>query len=287
MALGALCSIFFFAVAGCSRPLALPPSPLYDLGLPLPSTGIGEAEARAALLGHYAHYDVVAYEDSGTKTPMKTFVISYGFTDFVERDGRILQIDRFVHASHKINQVGVESSFPDVGAEAIVPRVQEVTLKEEGGVWTVYRPESPVLLGVGGDPAKPLPRDPKSPLLLDPDNDGNPGVTVEITIGGLIHGKIFVTRREVYRDYLALHADGRWIGWVEDLSEQFVVGANLAILRQQSNNRQVPDPGLNPVILVRVPESMTTWQDLEARRDELFPPEPEFLTKPEGKRMKR
>ena len=44
---------------------------------------------------------------------MKTFVVSYGFTDFVERDGKILQIDRFVHASNMINQRGVESSLSD------------------------------------------------------------------------------------------------------------------------------------------------------------------------------
>jgi hypothetical protein len=238
---------------------------------------VSEAEAKAALLGHYAHYDVVTYEDQGTKTPMKTFVVSYGFTDFVERDGKLLQVDRFVHASHKINQVGIESSFPDAAAEAIAPRVQEVRLYEEGGAWRVYRPESPVLLGVAGDPSQPLSRDPKSGLLLDPDGDGHPGVTVKLTIGGIIRGRIYITRREVYRDFLALHADGRWIGHVEDLSEQFVVGANLSVLRQESHNRQVPDPGLNPVVLVRVPESVTTWRDLEAIRDSLFPPEPAFV----------
>ncbi len=268
-----------FAVA-CSRPLELPPTPLYDLGPPRDSAGMSEEMARVALLGHYAHYDVVAYEDSGTKTPMKTFVVSYGFTDFVERDGKILQIDRFVHASNRINQRGVESSFPDAATEAIAPRVQEVRLYEEDGAWRVYRPESPVLLGVGGDPSRPLARDPKDPLLLDPDNDGHPGVTVRIAIGGILKGELYITRREIYRYHLALHPDGRWIGRVEDLSEQFVVGASMAILRQESNNRQIPDPGLNPVILVRVPESVSTWKDLEAMRDELFPPEPAFVEAP-------
>jgi hypothetical protein len=238
---------------------------------------MGEAEARTALLGHYAHYDVVAYEDEGTKTPMKTFVVSYGFTDFVERDGRIFQIDRFVHATHKINQKGVESVFPDAAAEAIAPRVQEVRLYEEGGAWRVYRPESPVLLGVDGDPSKPLSRDPKDPLLLDPDVDGHPGVTVGIVIGGFLRGELYITRREIYRDYLSLYPDGRWMGHVEDLSEQFVIDASMAILRQESSNRQIADPGLNPLILVRVPESVDTWEELEAMRDQLFPPEPEFL----------
>jgi len=264
-------------MASCSAPLELPRSPLYSLGLPQDSAGISEAMARAALLGHYAHYDVVAYTDSGTKTPMKTFVVSYGFTDFVERDGKIFQIDRFVHATSTINQRGVQSFFSDEATGAIQPRVQEVRLYEEGGVWKLYRPESPVLLGVGGDPAQPLSRDPEDPLLLDPDKDGHPGVTVRLDIGGVLKGEIYITRREIYRDYLSLYPDGRWIGWVEDLSEQFVVGASMAILRQESNNRQIPDPGLNPVILVRVPESVSTWKDLEPMRDTLFPPEPAFI----------
>ncbi|HAE21112.1 MAG TPA: hypothetical protein DCG47_02150 [Spirochaetaceae bacterium] len=267
----------FSMAIGRSRPLELPPAPLYDFGLPASSAGIGEAEARKALLGHYAHYDVVAYEDRGTKTPMKSFVVSYGFTDFVERDGKILQIDRFVHASHKINQRGVRTSFADEATAAIEPRVQEVRLYEEGGAWRVYRPESPVLLGIGGDPSKPLSRDPLDPLILDSDGDGRPGVTVHITIAGILKGELYITRREIYRDYLALYPDGRWIGHIEDLSEQFVIGASMRILRQESNNRQVPDPALNPIMLARVPESVSTWKELEPLRDELFPPEPAFV----------
>lgn len=276
-AFGSLGIFAFIASMGCVRPLSFPPSPLYDFGKPRPASELSEAQALQALLGHYAHYDVVTYEDQGTATPMKTFVVSYGFTDFVERDGRILEIDRFVHASHKINQRGVVSSFPDAASAAIAPRVQGIRLYQEGGAWKVYRPESPLLLGVAGDPSKPLPRDANSPLLLDPDGDGHPGVTVKLTIGGFIKGELYITRREVYRDHVTLGADGRWSGWVEDLSEQFVVGANLAILRQDSNNRQITDPGLNPVLLVRVPDTVQTWEDLAARRGELFPPEPDFI----------
>ena len=274
IALSIAASVF---VASCSKPLVLPGTSLYDFGPPLASAGVSEEMARAALLGHYAHYDVVAYEDSNTKTPMKTFVISYGFTDFIEQDGKILQIDRFVHAASKINQRGVETIFSDAATEAIAPRVQEVQLYEEDGAWKILRPESPVLLGVDGDPSRPLSRDPKDPLLLDPDADGHPGVTVRLNIGGFLKGEIYITRREIYRNSLALYPDGSWIGNVVDSSEQFVVGANMAILRQPSNNRQIPEPGLNPVILVRVPESVSTWKDLEAIRDTLFPPEPAFL----------
>lgn len=271
-----LCSLL--AIAACSSPLPWPESPL----LPLPSAEVDasypttEEEAVRAIVGHYAHFDVVAYEDATTRTPMRTFIVSYGFTDFVEEDGRLLQSDRFLFAEYALNQRGVQTSFDEDAVQAIEPRVQQVELSREDDLWRIYRPESPVLLGIEGDPTKPLSRDPDDPNLVDADGDGKPGVTVDLRIGGLIHGEIYITRREVYRDHLALYPDGRIIGHVEDLSEQFVIDANMKILRQQSNNEQVPDPGLNPVLLVPVDASVDTIEALRAMRSTLFPPAPEF-----------
>jgi len=63
---------------------------------------------------------------------------------------------------------------------------------------------------------------------------------------------------------------------VKDQSEQFVIGASHRILAQQSNPIQNPDPGRNPVILVRVSEELQTCEELMAQRDQFFPPAPEF-----------
>ena len=71
-------------------------------------------------------------------------------------------------------------------------------------------------------------------------------MTVRITIGGLLKGELYITRREIYRYYLALHPDGRWIGRVEDLSEQFVIGASMAHpaagIEQPPDSRSGPEP---------------------------------------------
>ena len=74
---------------GCSKPTFWPESPLYEF----PESDPGwnrppdiEA-AMQALVGHYAHYDVVAYEDVTTQVPMLTFIISYGFTDLYLENG--------------------------------------------------------------------------------------------------------------------------------------------------------------------------------------------------------
>jgi hypothetical protein len=266
------------ALGGCSAPLPWPRSPLYEFpGKDAGWTGpAGVREAMEAIAGHYAHYDVVAYEDATTRTPMRTFVVSYGFTDFRIEDGRLFQIDRFCHAEQKLNQRNVTVQFSDEATRAIAPRVQEVHLGFEDGLWTVVRPESPTLLGIAGDPSLPLSRNPRDPDLIDADGDGKPGVTVRLKMGNLLDGAIYITRREIYSDHLVLHPDGNLYGTVKDQSEQFVIGASHRILAQQSNPLQNPDPGMNPVILVRVSEELQTCDQLMAERDRLFPPEPEF-----------
>lgn len=270
--------IILIALTSCSKPLQWPPSPLYDLKqFDLGTPPYGDLEtAKQAVAGHYAHYDIVAYEDTTTKTPMKTFIISYGFTDFYLEDGKLMQSDRFVHAEQKINQKNVYPIFRDEAVQAIEPRVREVELYFQDGKWYLYRPATPVLLGIKGDPSKPLPQDPDDPDLIDPDRDGNPGVTVEINIGGFIKGELYITRREIYSNTLTLNRDGSLTGYVEDRSEQFVIGASMKILAQPSNSVQYPDPGLNPVILIPISPDIDTPEELMALRNELFPKEPEF-----------
>jgi len=266
-------------MVGCSKPLDWPMSPLYGFQEPSAPESFPEdyQAALEAVAGHYAHYDVVAYEDLSTRTPMRTFVISYGFTDLFVRDGKLFQSDRFCHAEQKINQRGVTSTFRDSSVQAIKPRVAEVELRLVEGRWRLYRPETPTLLGIAGDPSLPLPKDPYDPNFTDPDEDGHPGVTVGINIGNVVDGEIYITRREIYSTRATLNADGSITGSVADRSEQFVIGASMAILRQESNASQVADPGLNPVILVPVDDSVDTCEELMALRDRLFPPEPEFV----------
>ena len=119
-----------------------------------------------------------------------------------------------------------------------------------------------MLLGIEGDPSKPLSEDPNDPLLIDPDNDGHPGVTVEINIGNFIKGEIYITRREIYSNFLTINQDGSITGYVKDDSEQFVVGASMKILAQPSNSIQNPDPGMNPVILIPIDPEIDTAEEL-------------------------
>lgn len=273
-------AILFF-LNSCSRPLEWPESPLYNFeqGESNITQPTDQESAQKAIVGHYAHYDVVAYEDTTTRTIMRTFIISYGFTDFYLKDGKLMQSDRFVHAEQKLSKKKAKSVFSDEAVQAIKPKVQEVELSRKNGRWHLYRPATPSLLGIKGDPLKSLSNDPNDPNLTDPDQDGHPGVTVQISVGRFFKGEIYIIRREIFSNYLTMNNNGTLSGYVVDRSEQFVVGASKKILNQASNSIQHPDPGMSPLLLVPVDPNIDTLEELMGIRDEIFPEEPEFFSR--------
>jgi hypothetical protein len=264
-------------LCGCSSPQPWPESPLYETPTNDPNW-VGPAnkeEAMAAMAGHYAHYDIVAYDGETANGPLATFVVSYGFTDLVIEDGELVAYDRFCHAEYIANQP-FDTIFSDAATQAIQPPGAIVDVYEEDGVWKLWRPATPTLNGIDGDPNVPLSTDRNDPLISDDDNDGKPGVTVVVILFGIIRGEIYIARREIFANEMTLYSDGSLRGNVIDDSEQLVIGASLAILDTPNNPPQRRDPGLNPIILIPVSDDIDTCEELMSIRDSLFPPEPEF-----------
>ena len=263
----------------CSNPLNWPESPLYNTP-PLqqqwnpPETIL---EAMSAIEGRYAHYDIVAYEERDGETPFNSFIVSYGFTEFYIENGQLVERDSFCHAEQKNNYKNVETEFSDAATQAILPKEQVVDLFFQDNTWHIYRPATPTLLGIKGDPQQPLSMDPNDPQIFDADGDGKPGVTVRMSFNRIIKGSIYITRREIFNNHLKLHSNGNIYGYVEDYSEQFVVGASHKILERQVNPPQHEDYGLSPIILVPISDSIDSCDELMKHRDLFFPPEPEFV----------
>ena len=271
LAIVCLCSM------GCSVPKPWPASPLYDLPTNdpgwTPPTNV--AEAKAAMEGHYAHYDIVAYDGETPTGPLSTFVISYGFTDLVMKGDELVEYDCFCHAEHVANQP-ITTIVPDEFTQAILPRSAVVDVYEDNGEWKMLRPATPTLIGVDGDPDLPLTSDPNDPLINDADGDNKPGITVLLKLYGLINTELYLARREIFEYDTRLFSDGSLRGNVVDSSEQLVVGATLDILNTPNSPPQLDDPGLSPIMLVPIPEDVDTCEELMAIRDSLFPPEPSF-----------
>lgn len=240
-------------------------------------SSLTRAQVMEMITGRYAHYDVVAYEDVEAKPVMRSFVISYGFTEFFVEDGELIERDRFCSASHKMSFKTVKTLFSDAATQAIVPVDKAVDLSLKDEQWHITREPTPTLLGIKGDPSRPLSRNKNDPLIEDSDGDGKPGVTVNLIIGGFLKGKIYMTRREIFKNLMQVESPDRITGHVIDSSEQFVLGANFGFLNKPADPVQHPDPEMNPIVLVRVGDDIQSCDQLMKNRDTLFPPEPEFF----------
>jgi len=225
--------------------------------------------AAADLVGRWAHYDVVAYEDE----VFKTLIISYGFNDFSEVGGLIVDTTRFCFSEQRTDQP-IETSFSDAATRAIKPPPTPIEIDMVDGVLRIRRPATPTPVGIRLDADEPLPTDPDDPRIVDDDGDGKPGVTVSISVSDEITGELYIARREIFSYEAYLTERDVMVGTVTDTSEQLVIGASDPMFAvSPANWGQHADPAKSPIILKRV---TADWdcERLAAERDRLFPPTP-------------
>ena len=235
------------------------------------------AAYKQRVVGRYAHYDVVAYQEQIFVAEMKTYVITYGISELsLDESGRLIATDRFCHATHKSN-LPFKSEVPDSFTRAIVPRTAEVEVRDNNGQLSLWRPETPTPIGIKlASPNDPLPKDPRDAVPVDDDHDGKPGVTVKIKLYDRFDTELYIARREIFAYALNLdETTGQLKGYVSDHSEQLVLGSPLPFLRAQRSPTQNPDLSLSPIILVPITtDDSFDCDKLMEERDQLFPAEP-------------
>ncbi len=242
----------------------------------MPPTAAPTATPGDELVGRWAHYDVVAYED-GT---IKTLIISYGFNDFSLGDGgRLVDQASFCFAEQR-TEPALDTSLSDAATQAIQPPPTPVEIgTTDDGRLTVSRPATPTPVGIRlDDPANdPLPTGPvdlDDPRLVDADGDGRPGITVTIRVSDDLVGELYIARREIFAYDAELTDPDTLEGVVTDRSEQLVIGASdPAFLVPGDGWVQHPDLTKSPIILRRV-DADWDCDRLVAERDALFPPTP-------------
>lgn len=225
----------------------------------------------AELVGRWAHYDVVAYQDD----TLKTLIVSYGFNDFDVVDGQLVDQGSFCFSEQRTDQP-IQTSLSDAATQAIRPPPTPVEVDRSDAALVIRRPPTPTPVGIRlDDPAnEPLPTDPDDPRIVDDDGDGEPGITVTIEVSADLVGELYIARREVFAYEATLVTPDRLEGTVSDESEQLVIGASDPIFLRESDWRQHPDPTRSPIILQRVDASWDC-ERLAAERDALFPPTPD------------
>ena len=223
------------------------------------------------LVGRWAHYDVVAYEDG----VLKTLIISYGFNDFTVVDGEVIDSARFCFSEQRTDQP-IETSLSDAATQAIRPPSTPVEVDLVDGVLRVRRAATPTPVGIRlDDPfTESLPTDPDDPRIVDDDGDGNPGITVSIRVTDELSGELYIARREIFAWEALLTGPDTLTGTVTDDSEQLIIGASDPIFAAESSWVQHPDPAKSPIILERVTDDWDCAR-LAEERDALFPPTPD------------
>ena len=251
----------------------LNPSALLSKDLKVPNELIDE---RSKFTGRYAYYDIVAYAERIGFLDMKTFVISYGLTDLVMKNGVLKSIDRFCFSEH-LSNLPFTTQVNDEFTRAIIPKAVSMEVWKEDGKIKLYRPRTPTALGVGARDLQDekLPTSSSDSRLIDADNDGKPGVTVNIKLYNKFDAELYITRKEVFEYYMTVEEDLSIRGTVIDNSEQSIVGAKPSFLKSQRNPRQNPDLKLSPVILEPV-ASDYSCEELKNDRTQLFPKNPQI-----------
>lgn len=223
------------------------------------------------LVGRYAHYDVVAYQDEA----MKVLIISTGFADLEMRDGELWNAMTFCHAD--VGSDGsLEITISDAATRAILPIATPVEVTEVDGRLHVARPATPTPIGIKiEDPAtESLPSDPGDPRIFDADGDGHPGVTSSVKVADALQGDIYLARREIFMYDLTQESPDRLVGSITDRSEQLILGASNPAFLSPAQWKQIDDPARNPVIWSRV-DADWDCDLLAAERDRIFPPQPQ------------
>ena len=236
--------------------------------VPAPASAL--PEGAEDIVGRWAHFDAVAYEDD----VLKSLIISTGFSDLETRDGVLWNRQRFCHAE-MANDQGIDTSISDEATSAIIPVDTPVDVSLVGDRLRILRPATPTPIGIElADPAnEALPNDPDDSRIIDGDGDGFPGVTAHIRINDEIEGDLYIARREIFVYDVIQETPDRMVGTITDSSEQLVIGASNEIFITPAQWEQVPEPALNPVIWQRVDDDWDC-ERLAAERDQIFPPDP-------------
>jgi hypothetical protein len=198
---------------------------------------------------------------------LRTSVVAQ-FVD-VECDGAtITMFDRYCFTDVDDGTPLVNTEIPEAFMFALVPTPRTAVLREtDEGVEFEQSTYVEVRGAILDDPAADrLPVDPLDPRVIDQDGDSRPGMTVRVTVLGIIQGETYIVQRVQYRLIGWVIGSDRIEGRIEWTDEQSVLAATNPLLEVDTIGRPHPDLAAHRFVMVRVDPSWTC----ETLRDRLF-----------------
>ena len=146
--------------------------------------------------------------------------------------------------------------IPAAIPRSVVPPVTPLTVWEEDGVVHWSRPRVVMPIGIRlDDPVNdPLPLDPNDPRIWDQDEDGFPGVTVNVS--GFATGDLYIIQKQISSEHGIVNEAGDLEGFIVDDSVQVTIGGTNPLLNQQIPSRPNPDRSLSTLRSARMAGAM-------------------------------
>ena len=244
-----------------------------DSDLDDPPRPAAEVEFASSIVGRYAERTVVATIDSTPAGTTKTIGSAYGFVELLMDQDKLMMVETYCHMD-MLTTSPLQLSIPDAMVHAIIPEPAPVGLTKSDEGWEMLRPSIPVPVGIKLEDHNEsiLEVSPDDPRIFDADDDGHPGVSMQVSgrmYGIDIEGEVYLIRRESFEYVATAQEDGKFIGVVNDSSEQVVIGASRKMLNVQIDAYQDPDKSRSPFVLTPV-SAAYDCERLLAEKETLF-----------------
>jgi hypothetical protein len=188
----------------------------------------------------------------------------------IEHNGDTLRLrsrvcDVRVESSSRMVRTEVPTAFVESIAEQTI---EASTAVSSGDVLIVGWQQVDVLGARLSDPlGEALPDDPDDWRVMDPDRDGEPGVTV--LVRGMVDGEIYLIQRGWSEWITTSVGADRIAGYVDWAGEQQILGASSVFLQTQPPTEPDPDHDSNRFELVRV-DADASCETVVDGADDLF-----------------
>jgi len=151
------------------------------------------------------------------------------------------------------------TEIPDAFMQSILPAPDTARLQEENGEFTFQQDTHLEIRGATLDRPETddLPTEPDDPRVIDQDEDGLPGMTVNINLLGALEEQIYVVQRFQYELEGVVISPDRIEGLIDWTDEQVILAATNPMLLAGAESQPDPDPSKHVFIMLRAQEAWT------------------------------
>lgn len=187
----------------------------------------------------------------------------------IQQDGRELAVTSApCHLELLTDQSMVKTQIPASYIAAMKHDTRTATLQGDAGQYTVDFPGKTTVLGARlEDPGDALPTKPSDPRVVDPDNDGHPGVTMRLS--GFINSDLYLAQKNWDKMTGQLLPGDRIAGEVTWTADQVILDATSRMVGDSPDSSQHPDEKQSYFRMIRVaPDAQCA--DILEKQNELF-----------------